>query len=88
MCEMVSDYEIVVFANEKEVRPLKDVFADKFACDNVAIVVGSEGGFSDDEIHKLKNAGAKSVSLGKRILRSETASIALSALTLFEVGEL
>ena len=52
MCEMVSDYEIVVFANEKEVRPLKDVFADKFACDNVAIVVGSEGGFSDDEIHK------------------------------------
>lgn len=88
MCEMVSDYEIVVFANEKEVRLLKDVFADKFACDNVAIVVGSEGGFSDDEIHKLITAGAKSVSLGKRILRSETASIALSALTLFEVGEL
>lgn len=47
----------------------------------IALVIGPEGGFSEDELNYLKGIGFKSISLGKRILRSETASLyALSVL--------
>lgn len=42
---------------------------------NIAIVIGPEGGFSSQEIELLKQNGAQIVGLGKRILRTETASI-------------
>ena len=54
----------------------------------IALIVGPEGGFQPDEAERIINAGAKSVTLGKRILRAETASIILSALVLNGLGEL
>lgn len=50
----------------------------------IGVVIGPEGGFSQKEIDLLKNSGAKIISLGKRILRTETAAItALSMLMLY-----
>ena len=50
--------------------------------DKVAVIVGSEGGFSEEECNKLINEGVNSVSLGKRILRCETAPMyVLSAIS-------
>ena len=43
-------------------------------------MIGAEGGFADDEIKLLEKSGAIIVSLGKRILRTETASIACTTL--------
>ena len=45
----------------------------------VAVMIGAEGGFEKSEIESLKNAGATIVSLGNRILRTETAAIAGAA---------
>jgi len=66
---------------------LTQVIADS-KCKSIALFVGPEGGFSEAEIHKLKTAGAKVVSLGKRILRMETAAIIFPALILHELGEM
>lgn len=44
---------------------------------NIAIFIGPEGGFSDTEILMTEKYGVRSVSLGKRILRTETASLAV-----------
>lgn len=50
----------------------------------VGVFIGPEGGFEDSEIEKLKEIGAEIISLGKRVLRTETASItALSMLMLY-----
>lgn len=50
----------------------------------VGVFIGPEGGFSDEEVKKATEIGANVVSLGKRILRTETASItALSMLMLY-----
>ena len=57
-------------------------------CKSIALFVGPEGGFSEAEIHKMKTAGTKVVSLGKRILRMETAAIIFPALILHELGEM
>ena len=46
----------------------------------VGIIIGAEGGFDDAEIKKAENAGGRIISLGKRILRTETAAITAAAM--------
>ena len=52
---------------------------------SVGIFIGPEGGFEKDEIEKAVEAGGEIVSLGKRILRTETASIAALAICMFNI---
>jgi 16S rRNA (uracil1498-N3)-methyltransferase len=51
---------------------LKEILSEE--CRDVAFFVGPEGGISEKETEKLKMAKIPTVSLGKRILRTETAS--------------
>ena len=46
------------------------------AGNTVAVFIGPEGGFEDDEIEEARKLGMHTVTLGKRILRTETAGIA------------
>lgn len=55
---------------------------------SVALVVGSEGGFSEKEYMYAKSLGFAGVSLGKRILRAETAAVAMMTLAAYFSGEL
>lgn len=55
---------------------------------STAIVVGSEGGFSKKEWELALEMGYKTVYLGKRILRAETASIVLVGIAMHSLGEL
>ncbi len=55
---------------------------------SLALIIGPEGGFEPDEVRLALAAGAQPVSLGPRILRSETAGIVAAALTLAELGAL
>lgn len=52
----------------------------------ILILVGPEGGFSADELHQIKHAGAKTLSAGSNTLRTETAAIALLALLNSQCG--
>lgn len=54
----------------------------------VALFVGPEGGFAPEEVACARDAGVRLVTLGPRILRSETASPLLAALVLYELGDL
>ena len=53
-----------------------------------AVVIGSEGGFSRAEEELAAKLGYDSVTLGKRILRAETAAVALVSVVMFALGEL
>lgn len=69
-------------------------FATESKCDvanlqgRTAIVIGSEGGFSREEEEYASRKGFASVTLGKRILRAETAAVALTSVVMFSLGEL
>ena len=54
----------------------------------IAVVIGSEGGFSPEETEAAKAVGAQIVSLGRRILRCETAGLVAITLIAYERGEL
>lgn len=55
---------------------------------SVGVIVGSEGGFNEKEEAQFMAAGAHTVSLGKRILRCETAAVTGVSLTMYLMGEL
>ena len=54
---------------------------------NIAIVKGPEGGIAEKEIEMLAEKNAKFVSLGKRILRTETAGLVMAGNVLYELEE-
>ena len=53
---------------------------------SIGIVIGPEGGFDANEIEKMKNFGAQVVTLGKRILRTETVALAMVSVIMYELG--
>lgn len=76
--ESFKDFDVVLFANERTDKGEKIKALEKYK--NIAIIVGSEGGFSQKEKDKFVDAGAVSISLGRRIYRCETASVAMMSL--------
>lgn len=54
----------------------------------IGIIIGPEGGFEEEEIEKLKDNGAYIVTLGPRILRTETAGFVCGSLLQYELGDL
>lgn len=84
--ESLKAFDKIIFANECE-RNYNLSEINLSSKEKIAIIIGSEGGFSQNEIEKLISIGAKSVTLGKRILRAETASIALTSVVMYQIGE-
>lgn len=86
--EKMKEYDIVLVAyeNEKNIT-LKSVLKNikKYKELKIAIIIGPEGGIDENEIEKLKMY--KIVTLGKRILRTETAPIVMASNILYELEE-
>ncbi len=82
-------YDLIIVPYEKEEMSLKNVLKDKINenIKNIGVFIGPEGGFEDQEIKYIQSLGGKSVSLGKRILRTETASIFISSVLQYEFGD-
>ena len=81
-------YDLFLTAYEDEsARTLKQALRAAGAPKTIALMIGPEGGLEEGEVARLSGAGALSVSLGKRILRTETAGMAMLAQTLYEVEE-
>ncbi len=55
---------------------------------DIALLIGPEGGFSEHEVEKCVLSGYTIASLGKRILRTETAAISALSIIMYEMGEL
>lgn len=70
------DLFLVPYENKDGMKATENALSLMKAGSTVGILIGPEGGFEDYEIEAAENAGGKTVSLGKRILRTETAAIA------------
>ncbi len=84
------DYDEVLVAYENEEKNMLKQELKKLQGKDrykIAIVIGPEGGISEKEIEILKNMGASFVSLGKRILRTETAGKVMSGNIMYELED-
>ncbi len=79
-----SDALNIVAYEKEEVTTIKDLLKANQNIKKVNIFVGAEGGFSEDEIEKLKEKGFSTITLGKRILRTETAPLNLISNIIYE----
>lgn len=76
------NYDTILFAWElSDAAPLRETLPPLVeAAREILVIIGPEGGFSSDEAARAKNAGAHLVSLGPRILRTETAPLVVLAI--------
>lgn len=81
------DLALVCYEAEKIVS-IKCVLKEYETAKDIGIIIGAEGGFDEEEIKLLCENGAICVSLGKRILRTQTASLAAVSCIMYEKGEL
>lgn len=72
----------------KALRSSGHIVEGKRSIKSIDILVGPEGGFAEEEVNAARFAGFLPVSIGKRILRMETAAIVSTALILYELGEM
>ena len=79
----------IVFWEDEQTQSLKAFLRSQAKKpQRINLVVGPEGGLSEEEVEQLRALGAVSASLGKRILRTETAGMAGISMVMYEFDEL
>lgn len=90
ICKMMDSYDkiIVAYENEKdntlknEIQKIKMLDKEEI---KIGVLIGPEGGIDEKEIEILKSAGGNIVTLGKRILRTETVALNVLSILLYEL---
>ena len=91
LCNNVSNFDVVLLAyeNEKENTLKNELYKLKEKSGNlkIAVVIGPEGGIAEKEVELLKDANAKVITLGNRILRTETVCLMCSSIIMYELED-
>jgi 16S rRNA (uracil1498-N3)-methyltransferase len=82
------EFDLALVPWEEGGEPLKAVLAAAVGVKSVAVFIGPEGGLSPEEVALAKQHGARAVTLGPRILRTETAGLVAAAAILHVLGDL
>lgn len=91
ICNLINKYDILLLAYENERNnTLKRELMKLKEKDNlkIGIIIGPEGGLEEQEVNMLKHAGAKVITLGNRILRTETVALVVTAIIMYELENL
>ena len=92
LCRALDGYDLVLFCYECGGAPLRQLLADVTPAEGrrlkLAVITGAEGGFAAEEAEMAAKAGAKIVGLGPRILRCETAPLAVLSAVMTLTGNL
>lgn len=96
VCDFIKNYDIVLVAYENEkqnnlkeqLKNLKDtVFSLEDRKIKIGIVIGPEGGLEEQDVDLLRECGAKIITLGKRILRTETVALNVLSIIMYELED-
>ena len=90
ICNIIGEYDIVLLAYENEnvntlkneITKLKNNTKTRL---KIGIIIGPEGGLEKEEVELLSKNGAKVVTLGERILRTETVALVLVGIIMYEL---
>lgn len=82
-----NDVLLVPYENAEGICHTREVLSEVKNCDKIGIVIGPEGGFEPEEIAYLKGLGSHVITLGRRILRTETAGLALMSYLMLDMEE-
>ncbi len=77
---------LIPYENEGDFT-LKSALRDRERPKSIAVIIGPEGGFEPSEVERVLEKGGTAVSLGRRILRTETAGMAALAQIMYELEQ-
>lgn len=77
--ERVKDFgvKLIPYENAQGIEKTRKILDSMDKAKNIAVFIGPEGGFEEEEVRKIEASGFEVITLGKRILRTETAGPAL-----------
>ena len=78
------EYKLIPYENEKGMDKAREIVRRAKDKKSIGIFIGPEGGITEEELAMAESHGAFSISLGNRILRTETAGLALISVLAFE----
>ena len=79
------DAKLIPYELAEGMEETRRIFSAIKPGDSVAIFIGPEGGFEEAEIELAKEAGIQPITLGKRILRTETAGMTVLSVLMFQM---
>lgn len=79
------DMTIIPYEEAKGIDYSKEVIKSIYGNKSLGIFIGAEGGFANEEVELARSHGAKCITLGNRILRTETAGLAILSIIMFEL---
>lgn len=79
------DVRLVPYELARGMQETKEILAEIEPGQSVGIFIGPEGGFEEKEIEAAIEGGAKPITLGRRILRTETAGLAILSVLMFQL---
>lgn len=81
------DMILIPYENAQNMEYTREILRQIKPDMHIGIFIGPEGGFAPEEVKEAKEAGAYEITLGKRILRTETAGMALMSVIMFQNEE-
>ncbi len=81
------DKNVIPYENAKGMQNTRDIMNGLSKYKTVGVFIGPEGGFEETEVDRAKQAGIDPITLGKRILRTETAGLAVLAMMVLVLDE-
>ena len=81
------DMALVPYENEAGMEATRKLVSGIMPGSRVAVFIGPEGGFEEDEIELARSNGMQTITLGKRILRTETAGMALLSMLAYALED-
>lgn len=81
------DIRLIPYEEAENMAKTREAFAEIKQGNSVAVFIGPEGGFAESEVEAAMGIGAKAVTLGKRILRTETAGLFVLSVLAYEFEE-
>lgn len=85
--KLLNNDGLVIFPYENEKENKLMHYLCKTSTKKVSVIIGPEGGFSEKEVNSAKLAGILPVTLGPRILRTETAGIFVLSVIMYQIGD-
>ena len=95
LCDLIDNYDIVLVAYENErentlkeqLNRIKEkiTLTQETAEYKIGVIIGPEGGLEEKDVEDLKHCGAEIITLGKRILRTETVALNILSIIMYEL---
>ena len=79
------DVKLIPYELAKGMKETREILGEIKPGQSIGIFIGPEGGFEEEEVAKALEAGAHAITLGRRILRTETAGLAILSVLMFQL---